>query len=710
MGAVLSRRQLAGRALGLAILIGGGFALFLVLIAFALERRRPAPTTNPTTSPATLPATTQVAQKPKPVTTLLELVRASDTNYPTTQPLNRAVGLKFSARIELAQVPYICPRGDLWLTHDNSRTLREVIREAPSERTHVLRDRVKFVHWGFDNDKPTAELILDQPFRWASLREGEIAMNDVEFAKIEPEFSRAWSWGQQIVVPGKRGISVLTREGKTVKCDTVILSNVSEADDAKRNCHVAIAARGLLAWVAGEDGKIAAYREGKWEFIEQAAPQGLEYMVPYADGSALAISQTDRGIELAVLPFDQRVVDDAKVKDILSRLGSDLPEDRTKARTELANLGPTARPTVERLVQDESQAAKLAVRQVLGSEQRVRIGGLLPSRGPGKVVKHLEGGGVLLFFAGGVSQEDASGKLQTVSPAWLAITPGHAVSIVDEQMVRNIRPDMDESKITLRNYGGEWFTQDPARGIQRFMGNHVETLVPSKSLRTTYTRIVGQDSTGRWVMTNADQSRSLIIDPTLPNTTPRLPVWSIDFSKEAGWSLKDDLPAIRSGGAFSLGKQEWVALPAEQFSKDVTEHLLAKDQAHQPYTGGLVDLVTPSGKTVSLPDVATGQGYVPGKAAAFDVGQDRVLLFNQPGRMSLLKWNPERTQLTLLGNFSRNMPRSGITRVWQDTHGRIVVAYATNTLAIVFPDGMIPGEIQNMMSAKALENALGEEE
>jgi len=704
--------------MALAVLFGAAVALVIVLIALKLPTiPKPAtrPSTTPATNPATGPATTRVALV---ITDLLGLLRDRDPQFPVERALDRPVNLRFAARIELDQIPYLCPRRDLWLIHPGARPTREVIRQAPRESTHVTRDRVLHAHWTIDDGKTSVELICANPLRWVTLREGELPIDLRESARVNPDWSRAFSWEGRVVVPGDRGVIVVERNGREIITTSVELIR----SDARGRSEVAMGKSGLIAWSrleekhATEPARVAMFREtGQWELQpDSTAPAGLEFVLPYADGSALAISRGATGVQLSLLPLEKLPVEDAVIQKVLQKLTDELPERRAAARIELANLGPTARPAIDRLAKDAPAAARLAVRQVLGVEPRVRLAGLLPSQGPSRVIKHLEGGGILLYFAGGVSQEDGQGKLQTVSPAWLAVFPGGGVSIVDARIAANLRSDLAPEQITLRTSSGDWFVEDPARGLQRWMGNHVETIVPGKSLRVSYPRLVGVDSTGRWILSDADRTSSLVLDPWLPDTTPRLPVWTIDFSAEGGWSTKDDAPAIRSGGAFTLGAGEWLPLDKELFADVADAALKEKDLAKQAYEGGLMSLeIRDTQVAVPLPILATGQGFKPGQTAAFDVGKvagkQRVLVFNQPGQVSLVEWNHDRTALTHVANFSRGIPRTGIRRVWQDSSGRVIIAFDKNKLAVLFVDGVLPTGVQNMMSAKAVQEAIGEE-
>jgi len=49
-----------------------------------------------------------------------------------------------------------------------------------------------------------------------------------------------------------------------------------------------------------------------------------------------------------------------------------------------------------------------------------------------------------------------------------------------------------------------------------------------------------------------------VLDPTLPDTTPKLPVWQMWVEKgSVGWTKNTDYPVIKRGGAWALHEDGW---------------------------------------------------------------------------------------------------------------------------------------------------------
>jgi hypothetical protein len=107
-------------------------------------------------------------------------------------------------------------------------------------------------------------------------------------------------------------------------------------------------------------------------------------------------------------------------------------------------------------------------------------------------------------------------------------------------------------------------------------------------------------------------------------------------------------------------------------------------------------MVRPNGQQTRwpLPDIATGK--MPVHLVQTEDG--RLYLFNQPGRVLRIKPTPGSSSPFLLeATFTRNIPNvDEVTRVWLDRAGRIIIAYE-DKLAILFPQGIIPPKIKQLM-------------
>ena len=111
--------------------------------------------------------------------------------------------------------------------------------------------------------------------------------------------------------------------------------------------------------------------------------------------------------------------------------------------------------------------------------------------------------------------------------------------------------DADPKKQHFFAFGDEWIVSDNVQGPCRLYGNHLEPLLRKDEAAFGY--VAGSDRRGRWLFRKSiDSPETLILDPTLPDPTPRLPVWLMCITKgKAGWN-KENFPVIKQKGAWVL--------------------------------------------------------------------------------------------------------------------------------------------------------------
>jgi hypothetical protein len=103
-----------------------------------------------------------------------------------------------------------------------------------------------------------------------------------------------------------------------------------------------------------------------------------------------------------------------------------------------------------------------------------------------------------------------------------------------------------------------------------------------------------------------------------------------------------------------------------------------------------------------LPPEAVGSGEV----HLLRAGDNRLFLFNQPGRLLRIVATPKESEpFKLEATFTRQIPNTDhFTRVWLDPAGRIDLVHDTNHLTILFPDGRTPRAIAEKMPAAQLKD------
>lgn len=682
----------------------------------------------PTTEPATMPATTQAA-KPAELHSLLDVVRADQPNFPTTQPLRETLELTAAARLKLAEPTYLDGRADLWITRGDAVPTQDVLKRAPKDQTHVVRELVKFVYWRPTTEPWSPELIV---------REGDAEVWITATARLPldktltREWHRANSWNTDrmmaAVVPTSTGVSIIQLANGKIDERHVALVEPSPGSST----HFALDPRGLLAWSIDPAGtsKVARYLDGKWTMLTPDGnwPERLEHVVPFLDGTVLAIGSDAHTLKLRSVTLQAIAVDEPRITELVKQLANRSPKAREQAQSDLVAIGSGAWPLLRKLAPTQPPEARIRIKAVLGNETTPTLGGITPEAGPARIVCRLGDGGVVMRFENGASGVNANGVVQSYKPAWIAVRPG----LPPERLPESLDDELKSSTVRLNAWADEWIIEHDVDGPKRWMGNHTEPLL-KKSEATTFKRFVGIDAMSRWIFRTVDATGpTLIIDPTLPDPKPRLPVWTIDVrSNTVGWN-DEGWAVMRRGGAFLLKDGAWQAMkgdvdaqlrttlpkkapttePSTQPSTQATEPLLVDADGNR-YFGGLETLVVVTTNdrqlTWLLPPEAVGTGAVDGEPVLIEA-EGKLFLCNSPGKLQRITRQldqPEPFKLDAV--FTRNIPGDDLRRLWKDPAGRLVFASGGNKLSIAFPSGRISNAMSNMIPASALRQAFEEE-
>jgi hypothetical protein len=645
----------------------------------------------------------------------MDVIRAEFPSLPTTQPLAVPLDLSQAARFVLKDPIYLSKiRGDLWITRRDVPPTNQLLRDlvdpkVEESQSHVLSERIAYVHWIPNESVPWVPYLVCLTEKgtgfeviWAKGRQA---------LPVQREFAwdRAFSWNEVVVVPSRRGVSIL-RFGPDMSesFQQLVPGDASKTGDPQ----VLLDWHGLLAWAPWERGATGSngamrYVDGKWTLLgrQQGWPQKLAYLVPLHDGSVFQFVQGEGdSITVQSTSLDQPAVDQQAIERLVGQL-SDVDQDiRHKAIADLANFGPGAWPVLEKLSKTQRPQAKVLLAQLLKDKNKPTLSGMtLLGRGALKLVSRLSDGGVVFYAEQGVSIPESEDESTTTIPAWLSIRPGHYVELLPAAMVLDLKPDSCGFDVV----GDQWIVTSDARGPRLFYGNGTATLLRKDELQ--FNKPIGMDQLGRWLFGEPDSKvgatpATLVIDPHLPDATPRLPAWQLAIAQTVGWD-KDGWPVVQNEGAYALTESEWRPMDKNENVSTVPESPSsqpATQTADVPvltttdgtrYFGGLTDLrvVEPGGKRIgwTLPDIANGTGPV-------WLVRDRagkLFLFNQPGRVLRIARTPDGLEpFKLEATFTRNIPSGKLTRVWLDPAGRIDIAWG-NRLAILFPDGFIPREI-----------------
>jgi hypothetical protein len=733
--------------------------------------------------PATRPSTAPVARAP--TTQYVDVIRAIYPKYPATQPLKDPVEMRDAGHFVVPDPLYLDIRGDLWITSADAPPLTETLKDAADHQVHIVPHPIEFVQWATDPDtgKWLARVVVREQQATSAPASSPTTMPatapstgaTASDAWIDPTQThpttpgRRYRWrdaiymNDQVVVPTDRGVSVFSfsPEYKEEYHDVVSQPGHSLP-------RVVTDSRGFIAfspWESmkyGSDGAIR-YTEGTWTRLAPDAPEPdqkwpgkLLHVVPLLDGSALEFYREQPGgpVKLGVGVLDAPTVDEKKIEDLVNQLSDEDPAKRKAAYEELQRYGTGSWSVLARLQADQPPEARIRIEQLLANRSAPTLGGRKPLGGVMELTDRFADGGILLYLPGGVSipQPIPDKPPDIVKPAWISIRPGRAIELLDPVLTRDAQPD----KQHFFAYGNEWIVSDPVQGPRRLAGNHLEPLLHKDE--SAFDDFVGFDSRGRWLFRKSGtQAPTLIVDPTLPDPTPRLPVWQMWVEKgSVGWS-RQGYPVIKRGGAWALYEDGWHPLPKDdqmitsipprprsprplrltpapatsnstttpsatgffRTTASTTPASTSQSSSSRPlgspilvdadgteYFGGkqFLRVVRKTGAQIDwqLPAEAVGSRR-PTLIRTFD---GKLFLFNEPGRVVRISPTPDKAEpFQVDAIFTHRIPQSDdMQRIWLDPAGRIIMAYQHDHLAILFPAGRIPPEMLLLIPANELDD------
>jgi hypothetical protein len=538
-------------------------------------------------------------------------------------------------------------------------------------------------------------------------------------------WDRAFSWDQRIVVPSASGAAVINPEnGEEIAVELV--QNAALTKPSNRSTRVLLDRRGVIAWMPFTDGA-ARFIDGRWQKLgtKEGWPAKVIEILPLLDGTAVVLSAVDDPRQLTppltqlssvVLDADEPV-DAAALEKLVAQLSADESAKRDAASAELSRYGPRAWPILEKLLPDQPPEGRVRIEELLAMRISPALGVLRPVGFDLRVINYLRDGGVVLYTDAGVeTPQRGHEETRVVAPAWLAVRPGRAVSVLAPALIQDATPD----RMRFLVWGDEWIVTDDVSGPMRFLGNHLRPMLRADEKR--FAHFAGIDSRGRWLFREAADGAgaTLVIDRFLPDPTPRLPVWTIEVNGgDAGWSDKD-WPVTRKVGAWALLEDRWEALPDDakvtterpdstappeptttpattQSSLPLGPPILIEKDGTRWYDGvNSLRRIAAAGNDSTWPLPAEALG-VDGYMTTLIRAENRLFLFNSPGRVLRIRESPA---LAIEATFTRDIPNTDEpARIWLDPAGRIVIAFGSNKLALLFPSGRIPGEIAKMMPA-----------
>ena len=709
-----------------------------------------APTTVPTTMPmanpkaATAPVTRPVIAVTQPVAprTFVELVKRIYPDCPATQPLDTPVDRKDAARIILRDPIHLDRFQHLWVTRSDADPTNAVLARAGSESEHFLREKPVYVHWRYEpgvGKKPgrSMAVLVCPPAGEADIEFVEEGRRTkIKTPRPAYQWSNAYSWNDNIVVGHSTGASVFTRtpEGWTeIPSPDLIDGAIPHAAT-----QVPMDLEGLLAYIPAERGssgskKVARFVDGTWSPLKDTArwPGNFLHLIPLADGSVLQIIVGDEGkSSLAITDFSTTKVDRRHVLELLEQLDHPDHAKRDAAFRELSTYGSGLWPILEAEMDNQPPSVREKMAELLKNKTDPTLGEMSLVDSELKLASRAPDGSVLLYTKGGVSVTNVDGDQTLAAPAWISIRPGQPIQL----MLGQVWADLTPNQKRFYSVGNEWIVSDDVLGPREMIGTFEWAAILRKS-DVKYNDFIGIDRHGRWFFrepmpaSGTRPTETLVLDPTLPPVSPRLPVW--EFAAIGGSAGCDDRgwPAYKDKGenVWLIGEGGFQLLDKKKGHYISDPAVLAKIPQPPAATATTQTSTRPTTieSTPPLLILADGTRYFGGQTELRRIGKEgeinwplppqaqgsvkpwmiaepdgRLFLFNEPGRLLRIRPTPGAAEpFKLDATFAHKIPNVEPARLWLDPAGRIIFAHDGNQLAICFPSGVVPAAIADKIPA-----------
>ena len=413
--------------------------------------------------------------------------------------------------------------------------------------------------------------------------------------------------------------------------------------------------------------------------------------IPLADDSVLIVAENPSDgcafLKLVASPEKPATGGQLRAVQPLARKLADRdPAVRQTAQRQLEAMGPGVLPVLESMRDQVPPEAQIRIEAMLGQRFAPTIAGLRLLPGRVRTLARFPGGGcVLRFDGGGTIDADGDTPARSVIPATVLIRPGYPIELIDPESVCDFLP----GRQSIQWVGDELLISDPIVGPRRWVGSSLSKPILPKEF-ADFDTVVAIDARRRWLLTSAKRPcKTLLIDPSLPDTTPKLPTWMIAGDAigrtDHGW------PAVRRGDRlFVLEQSGWridqpnVMRPLPKPSRT------AKDEAGGIFTvdAEAVHATDVHGRVVAVPLGGDGTNATP------LVLTNQLLIYTPDGVVRRFAIGAGPLTLKLAASFTQNVPREAV--VWTDPAGRLVMANG-KTMTVAFPEGRIPRELLDLM-------------
>lgn len=620
--------------------VGGGAAVVGLRAWLAVRPREAiAPATAPAPPPPAAPGVAHAAAAPPAPAIFLDVVRSVYPDFPATQPLGIPLDLQQASHLVLHDPIYLggVGRPEMWITHAGAPPIEQALKDAADDKkdldSHLVRERVVFVHWLPKDDGGWAPWVICRTPGGQTLSSLARGTEKLPGGHVY-HWERAISWNEKIVAPTDGGVAVITlRPALSVQYHELPAYDAAGRPVAPMEPRVLLEGHGALAWIPWETP--AAGGRGALRYVEAPSddaaataptdpwvelspqkgwPQKILHLAPLLDGTVLLMTLGPGGsVGVQFNTLERAEVKESDIAPLVEQLSDADARIRAAAYDKLSQYGSGIWPILEKMMDDQGPDAQARLKQLLRQRSTPTLNGMaLLGNKALKSAAILSDGGAVFYAEAGVSipnidNPDAGPDYRV--PAWISIRPGHAIELLGPVMTE----DLIAGRSKLQVSGNDWIISSDARGPRRFVGNGFVPLL--RKSEQAFSEFIGVDRRGRWLFRQprevtpatapatgpaapaaglaADSTATLVLDPSLPDPTPRLPIWVFNTADVVGWT-KAGWPVAKKVSAYALHESGWAGV----------------DDGEKIYTRA--DEVPPPG--AALPGAALPGAALPGAA------------------------------------------------------------------------------------------------
>jgi hypothetical protein len=639
------------------------------------------PTTAQSTPAPALSSAPATVSTPQPIKSYSEwLKRQTGAAELSRHP--RPLALHEALHVRCPQGAVISSNGWLWVIDEQGLPFAAA-QKTSNEPARVTRDRVVAVFDSYGGS-------------WAAAAQGDGFELRGPAGQVLPLARRDYDWSRARVLEDTVAIVPCLSAVSAIQIGRQAAEEVYEFE-ARGDEPVQLVSSDRTAWAYlpqhnadAAPAPLVCYGEKGWQLAD-GPPRPLLH-VQHRGDTLLCISPASPAGTVRMermLPEPSSLARDGVLK-VVDQLSDDDAARREQAENALR--APMYWPLLEELLPQQPLEARVRMQELLAERTATRIGSWQIVDGQLKLQRRLREGAVFFAPQGARARGETTNFLVVSGRETVASPTSFAAALREDRLIDR--------------HGDRWIER---RGDQFFLLEPLGAI--TRRDEAEFSAYLGATRAG-FLLGRPGSRERLYVDLQVADTAARLPGWDITLDAETGWD-SSNWPATRKEGDWSLRENGWRALDT---AKEPFLMTLPTTRPGEPMS--LADGTIVTGGRDALTISREGKGaqrvLLEGEAAgtleqplATLVGSNELLLYNHPGRIVRLRCIDREWKVFKV--HDRHLPQvSELRRFWTDPAGRVCMLWE-NRLMVLFPDGVLPRQIRDLMPVEQLHRLASED-